>query len=95
MLDAGLECDRIRIGPTFASMFQRRLRLPDDRKSRPLPPGEKYGTLQPPQGREEAGGAEGSNGHCRLCAAGQFRGGPRQVRSVSRVLMTMRQSQTS
>jgi hypothetical protein len=39
MLDIVIESDRIRIGPRFAVTFHRTLRIPDDGRAYPLPPG--------------------------------------------------------
>lgn len=39
MLDVAIDQDAIRIGPRFAVTFQRTLRLPDDGRAYPLPPG--------------------------------------------------------
>src|ERR671922_971560 len=39
MLPVTIEHDAIRIGPRFAVSFQRTLRIPDDNRAYPLPPG--------------------------------------------------------
>jgi hypothetical protein len=39
MLRVSIEADRVRVGPRFAVHYQRTLRIPDDGKTYPLPPG--------------------------------------------------------
>ena len=39
MLDVAIEKHAVQIGPRFAISFQRTLRIPDDNRTYPLPPG--------------------------------------------------------
>ncbi|HUL10963.1 MAG TPA: hypothetical protein VLU73_02185 [Methylococcaceae bacterium] len=64
MLDVVINQDAIRIGPRFAVTFQRTLRIPDDGRAYPLPPGlgrfpvlkvEDYLDRVPPAWREHGG----------------------------------------
>lgn len=64
MLDVTIDKDMIRIGERFAVTFQRTLRIPDDGRAYPLPPGlgrfpvlkvEDYLDLVPPLWREHGG----------------------------------------
>lgn len=64
MLDVYIDSHAIRIGPRFAVVFQRTLRLPDDGRTYPLPPGlgafpifkvADYAERVPPKWREHGG----------------------------------------
>lgn len=64
MLDVCIDSPAIRIGPRFAVVFQRTLRLPDDGRTYPLPPGlgtfpifkvADYAERVPPSWREHGG----------------------------------------
>jgi hypothetical protein len=64
MLEGRVERDRVRIGDRFAVSFQRTLRIPDDGRTYPLPPGlgafpvhavEEYADRVPARWREQGG----------------------------------------